>query len=179
MTGVDHTSKLELMRSVGYDHVIDYTRENFTENGERYDFILDVKTTRSVFSYLQSLKKGGIYATVGGDTSKLLQIVALGPVISMVKKRKVALVMLKQNKDLGYYNDLFTSGKMKPLIDGPYRFEQTPDVFKRYGDGKQKLTNAFRWKKQQTPTDMLSAKGRGVGWCSSRTIWINSSGFVY
>ena len=79
---VDKAGKLDMLRTMGADHVIDYLREDFTRNGKRYDLILDVKTNRSPFAYGRALNPGGTYATVGGDTSRLLQIAALGPLIS-------------------------------------------------------------------------------------------------
>ena len=67
VTGVDSTSKLDMLRSIGFDHVIDYTREDFTKNGQCYDLILDVKTNRSMFDYTRALCPNGIYVTVGGS----------------------------------------------------------------------------------------------------------------
>ena len=66
-TGVDSGAKLDLLRSVGFDHVIDYEREDFTKNGQRYDLILDTKTNRSPFTYARSLNPDGRYVTVGGS----------------------------------------------------------------------------------------------------------------
>src|SRR5688572_17625797 len=67
VTGVDRASKLEMMRGVGFDHVIDYEQEDFTRTGRRYDLILDTKTNRSPFEYARALTPKGTYATVGGD----------------------------------------------------------------------------------------------------------------
>jgi NADPH:quinone reductase-like Zn-dependent oxidoreductase len=78
VTGVDSGVKFEMMRAIGFDHVIDYRKEDFTRNGRRYDLILDTKTTRSPFAYLRPLAPGGTYATVGGDLSRLLQFVIFG-----------------------------------------------------------------------------------------------------
>jgi len=74
VTGVDSSGKLDMLRSMGFDHVIDYTQEDFTKRGQCYDLILDVKTNRSVFDYARALSPNGIYVTVGGsmlDFSKL------------------------------------------------------------------------------------------------------------
>ena len=91
VTGVDKTSKLDMLRSMGFDHVIDYTREDFTKSGRRYDLILDVKTNRSVFDYAGALNHGGVYVTVGGSTGRLLQALVLTPMISLINKSISAL----------------------------------------------------------------------------------------
>src|ERR671916_3490937 len=79
VTGVDNTGKLDFMRSLGADYVIDYTREDFTKSGKQYDLILDVVAHRSVFAYKRALKPGGTYFFVGGSVATLLQILLLGP----------------------------------------------------------------------------------------------------
>ncbi|HMJ46265.1 MAG TPA: NAD(P)-dependent alcohol dehydrogenase, partial [Ferruginibacter sp.] len=79
VTGVDSTNKLDMLRSLGFDHVIDYTREDFTKNGKCYDLVLDVKTNRSMFEYTRALCPNGIYVTVGGSMARLFQALILGP----------------------------------------------------------------------------------------------------
>jgi NADPH:quinone reductase-like Zn-dependent oxidoreductase len=135
VTGVDSSPKLELMKSMGYDHVIDYKKEDFTKNGKRYDFILDAKTNRSTFSYLRSLKPGGIYVTVGGDMGPILQLLFVSPWISLLTNKKVTLLALKPNKDLAYMNELFEAGKVRPIIDGPYKLEDVPKAIKLFTNG--------------------------------------------
>ena len=110
-----------MLRSMGFDHVIDYTKEDFTKNGQRYDLILDVKTNRSIFDYTRALCRNGIYVTVGGSIGRLLQALLLAPWISMIHKKHIRIVALKPNKDLAYMNELFEAGKIKPVIDGPYK----------------------------------------------------------
>ena len=78
VTGVDNTDKLDFMRSLGADHVIDYTREDFTKNGEQFDLILDVVANRSVFAYKRALKPNGSYFAVGGFAARLLADFVLG-----------------------------------------------------------------------------------------------------
>ena len=80
VTGVDHTAKLELLRSMGFDHVIDYTKEDFTKNGQHYDLILDAKTNRSMFDYARVLNRNGVYVTVGGLMSRLWRFRSVGDV---------------------------------------------------------------------------------------------------
>ncbi len=138
VTGVDSTGKLDMMRSIGFDHVIDYTKEDFTKNGKCYDLILDVKTNRSMFDYARALCRNGVYVTVGGSMGRLLQALLLGPWISMISKKYIRIVSLKPNKDLAYINSLFEAGKIKPLIDGPYKLDEVPDVFRIFGKGEHK-----------------------------------------
>jgi NADPH:quinone reductase-like Zn-dependent oxidoreductase len=140
VTGVDSSGKLDMLRSMGFDHVIDYTKEDFTNNGQRYDLILDVKTNRSIFDYARALRPDGIYVTVGGSMARLFQAVLLGPLISMVSKnkKKIRFVALRPNKDLAYMNELFEAGKVKPVIDGPYRLSEVPEAFRYFGEGHHK-----------------------------------------
>ena len=107
ITGVDRSSKLDMLRSLGFDHVIDYMREDFTKNGRCYDLILDVKTNRSMLDYARALCPGGRYVTVGGSMGRLFQALLVAPWISLGSKKKIRIVSLKPNKDLVYMNELF------------------------------------------------------------------------
>ena len=138
VTGVDSSGKLDMLRSIGADHVIDYTQEDFTKNGQCYDLILDVKTNRSIFDYTRALCPNGIYVTVGGSMVRLFQALILGPWISMISKKKIRIVGLKQNKDLAYMNELFEAGKVKPVIDGPYKLSEVPEAIRYFGEGNHK-----------------------------------------
>ena len=138
VTGVDSTAKLNMLRSMGFDHVIDYTKEDFTKNGKCYDLILDVKTNRSVFNYTRALCPHGVYVTVGGNIARILQLILLSPWIAMFLKKHVRLVTLKPNKDLLYVNELFESGKVKPVIDGPYKLSEVPEAFRFFGTAEHK-----------------------------------------
>ena len=138
VTGVDHTNKLEMMRSVGFDHVIDFTREDFTKNGNQYDIILDVKTNRPISHYLRALNPSGIYVTVGGSMPRLFQTLLLLPLISIFSKKKVSIVALKPNKDLAYMNELFEGGKIKPVIDRHFNLEEVPDAFRLFSKANHK-----------------------------------------
>ena len=119
VTGVDSTRKLDLMRSIGADHVIDYTQEDFTKSGKRYDLILDVVTHRSVFAYKRALSPKGIYVTVGGHMTALLQVLFLGKLVSMIGSKEIGILLWKQmkNEDLVFIAELFDAGKVVPVID--------------------------------------------------------------
>ena len=136
VTGVDNALKLDTLGSMGFDHVIDYQREDFTRNKQRYDLILDTKTNRSPFRYLRSLKPGGRYVTVGGRLPRLLQAFCMGPLISRVSGKHVRIVALKPNKDLGYVNDLFETNGLECVIDGPYQLSDVPQAVQRFGEAK-------------------------------------------
>jgi NADPH:quinone reductase-like Zn-dependent oxidoreductase len=138
VTGVDRPEKLDMMRSIGFDHVIDYTREDFTRNGQCYDLILDVKTNRSVFDYTRALCANGKYVTVGGSMFRLLQAFIMKPLISRVSKKQIKIVVLKPNKDLAYINELYEAGKIKPVIEGPYQLDETPEAFTIFSKGAHK-----------------------------------------
>ena len=138
VTGVDSTNKLETMRSMGFDHVIDYTKEDFTKNGRQYDLILDAKTNRSMFDYARALSPRGTYVTVGGSISRLLQALLLAPLISLVNKKHIRIVALKTNKDLVYMNELFEAGKVKPVIDGPYKLDKFQEAFRIFDKAEHK-----------------------------------------
>ncbi len=138
VTGVDSPGKLDLLRSLGAEHVIDYTREDFTKGGLRYDLILDVKTTRSVLDCARALSTRGTYVTVGGSMARLGQAILLWPWIAMTTRKKIRVVALKQNKDLAYMKDLFEAGKVAPVIDGPYKLSEVPEALRYFGEGRHK-----------------------------------------
>ncbi len=136
VTGVDTGDKLKTMKSLGFDHVIDYKKEDFTKSGRHYDLILDTKSTRSPFAYLRSLTSHGKFVTIGGRLDRLFQVIVLKPWISKFSTKSVHLVNLKSNKDLAYINQLFEAGNIKPVIDGPYSLEEVPSAIRYFGEGK-------------------------------------------
>jgi len=135
VTGVDKAAKFDLMRALGFDHLIDYTREDFTRNGQRYDLILDVKTNRPMFNYTRALSRNGTYVIVGGSLLRLLEALCMKPLISMIGKKKICFVALKTNKDLDEMNGLFVAGKVKPVINGFNRLDQVPAALRFFGEG--------------------------------------------
>ena len=120
---------------VGFDHVVDYLQDDFTRTGERYDLILDAKTNRSPFRYLEALEPNGAYVTVGGELPRLIQLALLRPWIERVHRRRFQIVSLETNKDLSYANRLWESGILRCLIDGPYRLEEAPERLQYFGEG--------------------------------------------
>jgi NADPH:quinone reductase-like Zn-dependent oxidoreductase len=127
VTGVDSTKKLDLMRSLGADYVIDYTREDFTKNGQRYDLILDVVAHRSMFDYQRVLSPNGHYVMVGGSLSRIFQLLFLRPWFTVAGSGKMSLLMHKLNqKDLDEITALFESGHVVPVIDRRYPLNEMP-----------------------------------------------------
>ena len=135
VTAVDKVHKLDRLRAMGADHVIDYRQEDFTRSGKSYDLILDVKTSRSPLAYARALGPKGIYATVGGSIPRLLQFVLLAPLLSRWSDKHLRIVSLKPNKDLAYMNELFEAGKLVPVIDSSYTLANVPDALRRFGTG--------------------------------------------
>ena len=138
VTAVDKAGKLDMVRAIGADHVIDYLKDDFTKGDRGYDLILDVKTSRSPFAYARVLNPNGAYVTVGGSIPRLLQALVMSPVISRLFKKQVRLVGLRPNKDLAYMNKLFEAGKLLPVIDGPYKLADLPEALRRFGTGDHK-----------------------------------------
>ena len=138
VTGVDSAEKLEMMGNLGFDHVLDYTKEDFTKNGRGYDLILDTKTTRSPFAYAHSLNADGTYATVGGDLSRLLQCVIFGWWIGQTTNKTVRLIRLRQNRDLAYLNERFEAGQLTPVIDGVYQLSDAREALRHFGTANHK-----------------------------------------
>jgi len=138
VTVVDKAGKLDMLRALGADHVIDYRVEDFTRGGERYDLILDVKTNRSPLAYARALNPEGTYATVGGSILRLLQARVLNPWISRWSDKRARIVVLKPNKDLAYMNELFEAGKLVPVIDSSFQLAEVPEALRLFGTGDHK-----------------------------------------
>jgi NADPH:quinone reductase-like Zn-dependent oxidoreductase len=138
VTGVDSTLKLDLLRSLGADHVIDYTQEDYTKSGQRYDLILDVVAHRSVFDYSRALSPDGIFLIVGGSLATFLQVVLLGALISRTGNKKLGLNAYEPNnrEDLAFLTELFEAGKVVPVIDRRYPLSEVPDALRYLEEGQ-------------------------------------------
>ncbi|HEX5837504.1 MAG TPA: NAD(P)-dependent alcohol dehydrogenase [Anaerolineales bacterium] len=135
VTGVDNTEKLDFMRSLGADHVIDYTQEDFTRTGKQYDLILDVIAHRSVFAYKRALKPNGTYFFVGGSVGTLFPILFLGPWIRRISNRNIRLLAVQPNrKDLIAVTELCEQGTIVPVIDRVYSFTETAAAMRYVGE---------------------------------------------
>lgn len=136
VTGVDNANKLDFMRSLGADHVIDYTQEDFTRNGKQYDLILDLIAHRSVFACQRALRPNGTYFFVGGSVAVLFQVLLLGPWIRKTTAKNIRLLAVPQNrKDLISITELCEAGKIVPVIDRQYSLSEVPEAFRYVGEG--------------------------------------------
>jgi len=137
VTGVDSTNKLDMVHSIGADHVIDYTQEDFTKNGQHYDMILDVISHRSIFAYRRALSSKGICVLVGGSTARIFQTIFLGPLVSMAGSKKVGIIGWKINKkeDLDFIKELFEAGKVVPVIDRCYPLSEVAEALQYLEEG--------------------------------------------
>jgi NADPH:quinone reductase-like Zn-dependent oxidoreductase len=139
VTGVDNTGKMDYLRSLGADHVIDYTKEDFTRNRNHYDLILDVIAHRSVFAYARALRPNGTYFFVGGSVATLFQILFLGPLMRKMTGKNIRILMVPQNrKDLIAVTELCEAGEIRPVIDRKYPFSEVPEAMRYVGEGRAK-----------------------------------------
>jgi NADPH:quinone reductase-like Zn-dependent oxidoreductase len=136
VTGVCSTRNLAMVRSIGADHVIDYTKEDFTKNGQHYDLILATAGYRSIFDYRRALSPSGTYVAIGGAIAQVFQPIFLGPLISMTGSKKLSTLSHKINqKDLAFIKELLEAGKIKPVIDRSYTLSEVPEALRYYGGG--------------------------------------------
>jgi NADPH:quinone reductase-like Zn-dependent oxidoreductase len=139
VTGVDNAEKLEFMRSLGADHVIDYTREDFTRNGRSYDVILDLAGRRSAFAFQGSLMPGGRYLYVGGSVATLVQVLLIGPLIGRAEGKKIRVLAVRQGaQHLAPIVELCQAGKIATVIDRRFRLSEVPEALRYLGDGHAK-----------------------------------------
>lgn len=142
VTAVDKTDKLEALQALGADHLIDYTRENYTKTGKQYDYILDLVAYNSIADYKRALKPGGTFAMVGGDMGgMLLTLMIFGKLISRSSNKNLGIMGYKPSREaLEELNRLFENGVIDPLLDSSYALEDTADAFHYF------LKNTFKGK---------------------------------
>lgn len=132
VTGVCSTRNVEMVRSLGADHVIDYTQEDFTQNGRRYDLILDAAAYRSLSEYKPALAPEGLYVMVGGGTAQFLQAMLL----AITGNKKMVSFVKKTNKeDLVILKELLEAGQVAPVIDRRYPLSETPEAIRYLEQG--------------------------------------------
>jgi NADPH:quinone reductase-like Zn-dependent oxidoreductase len=136
VTGVCSTRNLDMVRSIGADHVIDYTQEDFAQGEERYDLILGAGGYRSIFDYRRALRPEGTYVMVGGGMAQVYEAMLLGPFVSMTgRQRLVNLSAMSDQEDLAFVGKLIEAGKVVPVIDRRYPLEEVPEALRYYGEG--------------------------------------------
>ena len=135
VTGVDSGLKLDLMRSLGADHVIDYARQDVAGSGNRYDLILDLVASHSIFENRAMLTATGRYLVVGGPVPRILSALTMGPLLSLGKK-KLGVLMVRPNKGLQDLTTLFEAGKVKPVIDRIYTLDEAREAVTHVLEGR-------------------------------------------
>ena len=139
VTGVTHTRNLDRIRAIGADHVVDYTREDFTRSGARYDLIVDCHSTHSLPACRRALNPGGTYLAIGGPIRRSIDplVSAIsGLVLSCLGSRKLRMFMAKRSKDdLATIIGLVKEGKVTPVIDRRFRLSETRDALRYLADG--------------------------------------------
>jgi NADPH:quinone reductase-like Zn-dependent oxidoreductase len=145
VTGACSTNKMDMVRSLGADHVIDYTQEDFTRNGQRYDLILAANGNRSISDYKRALSPEGIYVTTGGAMAQMTQAMFQGSWISMTGSKKMGNMLATPNqKDLTFVREFLETGKVVPVIDIRYsRFLKLSSTLKK-GTLKEKSSSPWR-----------------------------------
>jgi NADPH:quinone reductase-like Zn-dependent oxidoreductase len=136
VTAVCSTAKMETARALGADHVIDYTREDFSHSGQLYDLIFAANAHRSLFAYRRAMKPGGVYVMAGGGGAQILQTVFLRPLISRVGSKKMRGLLAKMNnKDLVFLKELLEDRKIAPVIDRRYPLSDAADAIRYLEEG--------------------------------------------
>jgi len=132
VTGVCSTGKMDLVRSIGADHVIDYTKEDFTQKEQRYDLILDIVANRSVLDYARVLSPQGNYVSVAFKPSAMF----LGPFLSMRSSKRFTQLSHKPKvEDLVFVKELIEAGKVVPVVDRRFPLSEVAKALRRYGEG--------------------------------------------
>lgn len=137
VTGVDNPHKSEMLRSVGADHVIDYTEVDYTATGERYDWILDIAPFHPILDSRGALSPSGVYRMVPATIAQIFQAMVIGPLISIVSKRKMGMTMWKPfaGADVKTLRELVETGKVTPLIDRSYPLSEVPEALRYQAEG--------------------------------------------
>jgi NADPH:quinone reductase-like Zn-dependent oxidoreductase len=136
VTAVCSTSNVDLVRSLGADYVIDYTKEDFPRNGQRYDLILAANGYHPISAYKRALTATGTYVMSGGSTAQMFQAMLLGPIHSMRGGKKMGNLLTKpNNRDLVFLRELLEAGKVVPVIDRSYPFGDVAEAIRYLEEG--------------------------------------------
>jgi NADPH:quinone reductase-like Zn-dependent oxidoreductase len=136
VTGVDSAVKLDLVRALGADYVIDYAQADFTEGDARYDLILDVVGLHSMFDIKRVLNSTGRYVMVGGRTPRILQSLVIGPAVAAVGRQHMGLLVHRPSaKDLVALGRLLETGTVRSVIDRRYPLHEVAEALWYFGTG--------------------------------------------
>ncbi len=136
VTAVCSPRNMDMVRSIGADKVIDYTQENFTRKGQRYDLILAVNGHHPIADYKRALTPQGIYVAAGGSMAQIFQAMLLGPFLSMTGRQKMGNLLAKSSqKDLAFVKQLLEAGQVVPVIDRCYPLSEVSEALRYLGEG--------------------------------------------
>ena len=135
VTAVWSSKNLEQTSSLGADHVIDYTKEDFTKNNKSYDLILAINGNRPISAYKRILKPNGIYVMVGGALLQIFNSILFGWLMSLGSKKMYFLAAKSNQKDLEFIEKLAEDGKIKPVIDRRYSLDKTAEIMRYLDEG--------------------------------------------
>lgn len=137
VTAVCSPRNMEMARRLGADHVLDYTREDFTTTGKRYDVILAVNGYHPLRHYQRALKEKGRYVMVGGSNNQIFEALLQGGRFSRRGGQKFSVLTLQPNPaDLPFLREKLESGELKPVIDRTYTLSQLPEAMRSFGEGR-------------------------------------------
>jgi NADPH:quinone reductase-like Zn-dependent oxidoreductase len=138
VTGVCQTSKVDFVRSLGADHVIDYTAVDYTKTGERYDWIVDTDSHHSIFRVGRALRPGGVYVTLGGTSLPIFLSLLLAPLVSRLSHKRMGLLLWWapfKAADVTTLVELYATGVLQPAIDRRYPLAELVDALRYVHDG--------------------------------------------
>jgi NADPH:quinone reductase-like Zn-dependent oxidoreductase len=136
VTAVCSARNLDQAHSLGADHVIDYTKEDFTQNGQQYDLILAANGYHPLSAYKRALTPKGIYVMAGGSFAQIFQAMLMGSMMSETGGRKMGGVSARGSQtDLAFIKELFEAGKVKSVIDKRYPLGETAEALRYLGKG--------------------------------------------
>jgi NADPH:quinone reductase-like Zn-dependent oxidoreductase len=139
VTGVCSTDKIEFVRSLGADHVIDYTKVDYTRGTERYDWIVDTDSHHPILRVRRALRPNGVYVTLGGTSIPIFAALLLGPLISRFSDRWSGLLLWWKPfhaADVTTLKELIAAGKVKPVIDRRFALSEVVDALRWVDDGR-------------------------------------------
>ncbi len=141
VTGVCSTSKMDMVRAIGADHVIDYTKVDYTTTGERYDWIVDTDSHQPIRRARRALRRNGVYVTLGGTSIPILQAMLLGPLLSVRSDRYSGIMLWWKPfhpADVTKLKELVADGKIRPVIDRTYPLDEVVEALRHVNDNRAK-----------------------------------------
>jgi NADPH:quinone reductase-like Zn-dependent oxidoreductase len=139
VTGVASSAKVDFVRSLGADHVIDYETTDYTRTGDRYNWVLDVEAHHSLFRWRHALRPKGVYAALGGSAGWFLRSVLLGPFVSLATGKQIGVMLWWKpfkTEDVETLKELIAAGDLKPVIDRSFPLSEVADALRYVDEGR-------------------------------------------